>query len=98
MKVDRVRVKYSKEEREGLIAEQRKSGMSVEAFARSRGIAPSTFFGWTSSGKSLMKKKGLSIKFKPLDTKPLFTGSKRDSDAVAEIICGSVTVRLYRDR
>lgn len=86
------------EERQRLVEEYRSSGKSVVAFGREKGVAYTTLCTWLQKSGLGDERKTGKIRLKTVNTSPLFSAGETTSAAIVEIICGSTTVRLYRDR
>lgn len=101
-KVDRIgRKLYSVKERERLMRACEGSGKTKKQFALEQGLNYPTLIYWFTHLKGKKKKAdsfSKRIRLKPIDTKPLFSTGQTTSAAIVEIVCGSTTVRLYRDR
>ena len=82
------------------MAECDASGKTRKEFALERGLNYSTFIYWHTHLKKKVKvhRSSKPLCLKPVDTEPLFSAKDTKSAPAVEIMIGSITVRLYRDR
>ncbi len=94
LKTDRLgRTFHSAEEREQILRECDASGKSHKEFALERNLNYKTLTDWYARQRKTKRR----VKLKALDTRPLFSIGGSKAEAIAEVVCGGVTVRLYRE-